>query len=1032
VSATQIVFSYGRDLWTVPRAGGDAMRLTSGPGVKANPRFSPDGSQIAFTGSFNGNDDVYVLPLSGGAARRLTYHPGPDVVAGWTPDGTHVLFASSRANPTPPGTRLFTIPLEGGFPAELPLPMAVEGSYSPDAGKLAYVTYRDPQTTWKRYRGGAAARVRIADLRDLSVLEIPGGDWNDFNPMWAGGKIFFLSDRNGPVTLFSYDTGTRKVEQAIENRGLDFKSASAGEDAIVCEQFGSLHVFDLKTGKSAPVVVRIADDLPDTLPRFAGARELIEDAGISPNGARAVFEVRGEIVTVPVEKGAPRNLTNSPGVRERGPAWSPDGNTIAYLSDESGDYQLHLRSQSGMGEAVKIALGGKSAFYSGLNWSPDSKKIAYLDNHLGIWYVDLDSKKSVLVDVDYYSSGKQRLPAWSPDGQWLAYRKQLKNHLSAIFLYRLAGGAPVQVTDGASDVEFPVFDRGGRYLYFTASVDAGPSMQPDMLSHGFRVSRNVYVALLPARQPSPFGPESDEEVGSPAAGEKAPDAGTEIDPENIQHRIVAVPMPARNYMQLAAGTPGILYAVESTLDGRTVYRFDVAKRQWGLFLDRLESFRTSFNGKCMLYKRNGQTVVFEEGKQEKFLDMGAIEFRVDPRAEWRQMYHEVWRMVRDCFFDPSYRGLDLQALERRYEGFLDRLASRQDLNYLFTEMLGQLGVSHVYVSGGDLRENKVPKVGLLGADYAVENGRYRFTRIYVGESWYPELAAPLSQPGFNVAPGEYLLRVNGRELTAKDNIYSFFEGTVGTPVALDVASSPSGAGARRVVVTPVADEVTLRYVMWVEDNRRLVSRRTNDRVAYLALPDTSEAGSTLFIRYFFAQTGKEALIVDDRSNQGGSFATDIIEYLQRTPMSVTGFRDGANSMQPQGAIFGPKVMIANELAVSGGDAIAWYFQRYGVGKLIGKRTTGGLLGISSGLSDLVDGGTVKLPGAWFRYPDGSPEVENRGVAPDIEVDLDPKAVREGRDPQLEKAIETVMAELEKHPAPPLLPPANRACGANCK
>jgi tricorn protease len=1043
VSAAQIVFSYGRDLWIVPREGGDAKRLTSGVGVKTNPHFSPDGSQIAFTGDYDGGNDVFVMPASGGVPRRLTYHPRSDWVTGWTPDGARVLFFSSRTSATP-GAKLFSISLDGGFPTEIPLPIAEEGSYSPDARKLAYVPFQQFQPAWKQYRGGATAKIRIADLRDSSVLELPRKNSNDFNPMWIGDKVFFLSDRNGPVRLFSYDTRTRQVEQVVQNGGPDFKSASAGPGAIVYEQFGSLHLFDLSTRKTTRVEVRIVGDLPDVRPHFINVAKRLRSADISPNGARAIFEARGEIVTVPAEKGGPRNLTNSPGVRESEPAWSPDGKTVVYLSDESGEYELHLRDPGGAGAVKKIKLGEKLAFYYGLRWSPDSKKIAFIDNHLGIWYVDLDSKRPVLIDTDYYLSEHERIPTWSPDSKWLAYRKQVKSHLSAIYIYSLAKAASSQVTDGTSDVRHPVFDRNGRYLYFTASTDAGPSLQPDVLSRTFPVTRSIYLVVLSGKQGSPLAPQSDEEDSSQsrdqetkdAATAKTPESEVEIDLERIQHRILALPMPARRYEALEAGAAGILYAVEApvapsgTHAGWTVHCFNLAKRQSDVVFENVYNFRPSFNGRKMLYQRGDQWVIepasssgtAEGGKARKVLNTEDLGIRVEPRAEWKQMYHEVWRLVRDFFYDPNYHGLDLRALEKRYEPLLEDLASRQDLNYLFTEMLGELRVSHVTVGGGDTPETKKVQVGLLGADYTVANGRYRFTRIYDGESWNPSAQAPLSQPGANVVPGEYLLAVNGREVEGTHSIYSFFEGTVGKTVLLKVGPSPSGANARSVVTVPIADEGVLRYVAWVEANRRLVGRMTNDRVAYIHLPDTSAGGYTSFVRYFFMQVGKEAAIIDDRFNQGGHLATDIIEYLQRSLMSVATLRDGAEVTQPQGAIFGPKVMITNELAGSGGDAIAWYFKRFGVGKLIGMPTWGGVVG-NTGTPALMDDGVVTVPGAWTRNPNGAWEVENQGVMPDIEVDLDPRAMREGHDSQLEKAVAVVMAELEKHPVPRPKPPA---------
>ncbi len=1046
LSSTKIVFSYGGDLWSVPRDGGDAVRLTAGPGVETDPVFSPDGTQVAFTGEYEGNTDVYVVPASGGTPRRLTYHPGQDFAAGWTPDGKRVLFASVRNN-VADGAKLFTMPVEGGFPDEIPLPIAIEGSYSPDGTHLAYVPIFQWQEAWKRYRGGQTRKIWLADLSDSSVVPVPRQNSNDFNPMWVGDKIYFLSDRSGPVSLFSYDTRAKKVAQAVENRGLDLKSASAGPGAIVYEQFGLLHLFDLKSGKAKQVEIRLAGDLQELRPRFVNVSKRLRFPDLSPNGARAVFEARGEIVTVPAEKGDARNLTSTVGVDEREPVWSPDGKTVAYFSDESGEYGLHVRDQNAMGEVKKFSLGGTPAFYFAPRWSPDSKKIAYIDNHLGIWYLDLETKKPVLVDHDYYPSDRELAPVWSPDSKWLAYRKQLKSHMAAIYFYSIAGATSTQVTDGMSEARDPVFDKDGKYFYFTASTNSGVSMQPDIQSFAHPVTRNVYLVVLSTDQVSPLAPESDDEKPAPASPdekkteEKKKDevVDVKIDFGNIGQRILALPMPARLYTELQIGKAGVLYALEAPAPNvsaapneppnLTVHRFDLGKRKSDVAIAGVRSFRISLNGEKMLYQQGERWVIAASASPAPAADSAtgalkveALEVRVDPRAEWKQMYHEVWRIERDFFYDPHYHGLDLKATEKRYEPYLENLASRHDLNYLFTEMLGEMTVGHMFVNGGDSPEVKRVQTGLLGADYKLENGRYRITRVYNGENWNPDLKAPLTQPGVNVAAGEYLLAVNGRELRAADNIYSFFEATAGKAVVLKVGPDASGANARDVTVTPVPDESGLRHLAWIEDNRRKVDQMTNGRVAYVHMPDTGFGGYTSFNRYFFAQVGKDAAIIDERFNHGGQLATDIIEYLKRPLLSFATPRDGADFVQPQGAIFGPKVMIINEFAGSGGDAMPWYFRREGVGKLVGKTTWGGLVGLM-GFPELMDGGRVTAPNVAIWNPNGQYDIENHGVPPDFEVELDPKALRQGHDPQLEKAVQVVMDELGKNPIPePKRPP----------
>ncbi|HEY2018727.1 MAG TPA: PDZ domain-containing protein [Bryobacteraceae bacterium] len=1052
LSRTLIAFSYAGDLWSVPREGGEAKRLTAGPGVETDPVFSPDGSQIAFTGEYDGNVDVFVIPASGGVPKRLTYHPGPDRVVGWTPDGKRILFSSHRTVPND-GDRLYTIGLDGGgLPEELPLPIAEEGSYSPDGSHLAYVPLFQWQQAWKRYRGGQTRKIWIADLANSSIVKIPRDNSNDFEPMWIGDRVYFLSDREGPVTLFSYDTKTAKVTRAVENRGLDLKSASAGPGAIVYEQFGALHLYDLKNGQTKPVAVTLAGDLPELRPHYVNVGKRVKTSDISPSGARAVFEARGEILTVPAEKGEPRNLTQSTSAMEREPVWSPDGQSIAYLSDESGEYALHVRDQDGSGEVRKIPLGGK-AFYASPKWSPDSKKIAYIDNHNNLFYVDLDHKKPVLVDTDYYFSNRGMAPNWSPDNNWLTYSKTLKNHMGVICLYSVANSKVTQVTDGMSDAQHPVFDKAGKYLYFLASTNSGAAMQPDIEGFSRPVSFSPYLAVLSKTEPSPFAPESDDEKKKevPKKDDKDKSADKDkdkpadkdkvdvkLDLENIGQRILAIPMPPRRYVGLDTGKPGVLFAAEGPPPTPnedqvyTIHRFDLTKRKADVAIGGVKAFNVSFSGEKILYQQGDKWAIADMPAMpdngptpppgnEKALKMDSLEVKVDPQAEWKQMFRETWRIERDFFYDPHYHGLDLKTAEERYGVYLDGLASRDDLNYLFTEMLGNLTVGHMFLGGGDKPEVKRVPTGLLGADYKIENGRFRFARVFNGENWNPDLKAPLTQPGVNVAAGEYLLAVNGRELRASDNVYSFFEATAGKATLLKVGPDPSGANAREVKVVPVDSESSLRHLAWIEDNRRKVDQATHGRVAYIHMPDTAFGGYTSFMRYFFAQVDKEAAIIDERFNHGGQLATDVIEYLQRKLMSVATSRDGADFLQPQGAIFGPKVMIINQFAGSGGDAMPWYFRRAGVGKLIGERTWGGLVGLM-GYPELMDGGVVMAPSAAIWNPNGTFDVENHGVAPDIEVELDPAAVRQGHDPQLEKAIEVVMQELAAHPVPELKRP----------
>lgn len=1056
LSRTHIAFVYAGDLWTVPRAGGDAVRLTTGVGTETRPLFSPDGTTLAFSAEYDGNLDVYTVPAAGGVPRRLTYHPGTDIVAGWTPDGTKVLFASSRTSENARFSRLFTIAANGVFPEPLPLPMGHEGALSPDGSRIAYVPIPRAFSIWKRYRGGQVTPLWIATLADSAVERVPRTDSNDFNPMWMAadpGRVFFLSDRDGPVTLFAYDTAAKKVTRVFENKGLDIKSASAGPDAIVYEQFGGLYLFDVKAGSSRRVDVRVSADLAGVRPRYEKAAARITNYALSPTGARAVFEARGEILSAPAEKGDVRNLTNSPGTAERDPAWSPDGRWIAYFSDESGEYALHLRDQTGRGDVKKIALTVPPSFYYSPTWSPDSKKVAFYDKRMILWYVPIDKGAPVRIDESLGGGATTMAPAWSPDSRWIAYAKMLKSWMRAVFVYSMDDGKSVQVTDGLSDARHPVFDANGKYLYFTASTNIGPTNSGlDMSAYPMLPTRSVYVAVLKKTDPSPFAPESDEEkvaeekaadadkkaddkpAATPAAADEKSAAAkkeppkTVIDIDGIGQRILGLPVPERNIAGLAAGKANTLFIAEAPLVTRamptsgpmalTIQKYDLEKRKLDKVVEGVSGFDVSANGEKMLYRQQQNWFIASTTQPVKpgegRLKTDDLEVRVDPVAEWAQMYREVWRLERDFFYDPNHHGLDLQATARKYEPYLKSVAHRSDLNYLFGEMLGELSVGHLYVSGGDTPEVKRVPGGLLGCDFTVENGRYRFARVFSGENWNPNLRAPLTQPGVNVQVGEYLLAVNGRDLTAAENVYGRLENTAGKSVLLKVGPNADGSNARDVTVVPVASESNLRYLAWIEGNRRKVDTMSGGALAYVHLPDTAGGGFTNFNRYYFAQLDKNGAVIDERFNGGGSAADYIVDALKKPVMSYWAARDGMDATTPAGVLQGPKVMITNEFAGSGGDLMPWMFRRMKVGPLVGKRTWGGLVGIG-GYPALVDGGSVTAPHFAFYSPESQWEVENHGVAPDIDVDLEPAEWRKGRDTQLEKAVEVAMAELKKNP-----------------
>ncbi len=1061
LSRTRIAFEFAGEIWTVAREGGAAQLLVNGQGHCSTPIYSPDGSLIAYTGTYDGNTDVYVVPAAGGEPTRLTYHPEPDEALGWTPDGKSVLFRSMRAavRDLP---QLYTVAATGSFPARVPLPSGFEASFSPDGRHLAYTPFNQWQPAWKKYRGGQTTRVWLADLATSTVEKVPRENSNDRNPVWVGDKVYLLSDRNGPVTLFEFDLKSHAVRELVQNpRGADISSASAGPDGIIYSQFGTLNIYDFATGQVHAVAITIPGERAQLRAHYEklDPRQIL-NAAISPSGKRVLLEARGEILSVPAEKGDVRNLTQSPGVADRDPAWSPDGKWVAWFSDESGEYSLHLRSPDGLGPVRTIGLGQPPSFFYAPRFSPDSKKITYHDKRLNLWVLDLDHPVPVKVDTDRYDTPNFHLdPAWSADSRWIVYTKQLPNHLHAAFVYSLADKQVRQLTDGRSDVLSPRFDRNGKYLYFIAGTDAGLGAGwLDMSSMGRAQTSAAYVVVLRRDQPSPVGPESDEE-GAPADEPKPAEAAAKdakdakapkalapvevrIDFDGLDQRILSLPIPWARYSALETDGKGALFLVAARAaladhDYLTMFeappteevsRFDLKTRKAERLLAAVDpdSFAVSADGTKVLYSVHKKWFVVPSEKEPKegdgALKLEDVSFRVEPRKEWQQMYREAWRIERDFLYDPHFHGLDLAKAEQAYAPFVGGLASRGDLTVLFEEMTGHISVGHTFVRGGESPPPNPVNVGLLGADYRLVDGHVQFARVLAGENWNPAAAAPLTQPGVNVAAGEFLLAVNGGPVDGNGDVYRYFEGLAGKQTVLTVGPKADGTGSRTVTVVPVASEGDLRLLSWMEANRRLVDERSGGRVAYVFLPDTAFEGFTNFNRYFFSQVGRDAVIVDERFNHGGSIADFVVDQLKKTPQMINSTREGEPMVEPAQAIFGPKVMIVNQMSGSGGDAMPWLFKKAQIGPLVGVRTWGGLVGIS-GYPPLIDGGSITAP-RWAIYgTNGNWEVENIGIAPDIEVEQDPALMRDGADPQLDRSIQVALDLLAKSPPAKFVRPA---------
>lgn len=1076
LSADHIVFVYAGDLWTVDRKGGVASRLTVGVGIETAPVYSPDGSTIAFTGEYDGNVDVFTIPASGGVPHRVTYHPGSDTVVGWTRDGKQILFRSSR-QASSRYTQIFEVSPNGGLPKALPLPYAYNGEFSPDGKQFAY----SPLPTafgfdysnfvaWGNYRGGRASTIWIANMGDLSRVQIPHEIESDFNPVWYNGKIYFLSARKGSISLFSYDPTTKKVEECVKTSS-DIHSVAAGPGGLVYDQLGEIYFYDPATGKAHQVPIKIEADLPEVRAKIQDVHKEIRGTSLSPTGLRVALEAHGEILTVPAKKGPTRDLTNTPGAMERSPAWSPDGQSIAYFSDEGGLYALHIAPQTGEGSVRKFPLTNEANYYFSPQWSPDSKLIAFDDIRQNIWILDTTNGKLTRVgEVDVYPGGHDF--AWSSDSKWLAYNRTEKNHLRALYLYSVATEKSTLLTDGMADAATPAFDREGKYLYFTASNNSGGvSFGLDMTSDILVANRSIYALVLANDQAAPLAPESDDEKAPDAkkedkekkeeskpassaakSDEKKSDSKDKdkdkddktpkpvrVDLEGIQNRIVSLPFPASDYFSLTAGKNRSLYIVENTGSGNfsepkavlSKYKFEDRKTE--KLAEGINGFELSANGEKMListgYGPGMQIAIasadspFKPG--EGNLNLSEMRVRIDPHAEWQQMYHEVWRIERAYFYDPHFHGVDTVAAEKRFEPYVKSIASRTDLNYIFAEMLGPFSVGHLRGGGGTIPSAQKVPGGLLGADYEIRDGHYCIAKIYTGGSWSPDLKAPLAQPGLKIKQGDCILAINGTTLSASDDIQRLLEGTAGQAIVLHVAATPAGADAHDVTVIPTGNEAELRNTDWIEGNRVKVDKLSGGKLAYVYLPDTAQGGFTNFNRYYFAQLDKQGAVIDERFNAGGQVADYIIEALKRQLISWWSPRYGNIERTPNAAILGPKVMIANEYSGSGGDALPWMFKQAKIGTLVGKRTWGGLVGIG-GTPSLMDGGSVTAPSFAFFNPQGQWDVENHGVDPDVEVEMEPKPVAEGHDPQLEKAVSLALEQLKEH----LLPEPHRPAYPN--
>jgi tricorn protease len=1054
VSSTHIAFVHANDIWSVSRGGGDAVRLTSGMGEESSPRFSPDGRWIAFTGQYAGSRDVYVIPATGGDPRRLTWHPGADVVQGWTPDGRNVVFQSGRNGyPTALG-KLYSVPLEGGFPKAMPISQVDNGDISADGRFVAYqeVGFWDPE--WRNYRGGQAQPISVVDLETLERVFTPWEGERHMNPAWMDRLVYYLSERDWATNIWSWNPRTGEDRQLTFHADFEVKSMGAGHGVVIYEQAGYLHELNPTTGTTRQLEINVAGDMTWAMPRWQDVPATgLRDARLSPTGKRAIFEHRGDLFTVPVDEGSWRNITRSPGVADRHAVWSPDGQKIAWFNDEGGEYGLVVADQDG-GNPRRIEIPNPTYFFVPA-WSPDGTRLAFTDTDYRLLVLNLETEALTHVDTDRFAHPQRTMnPVWSPDSRWIAYARRLDNQLRAIMVHDTRTGETRQLTDGMADAITPVWDASGKYLYFLASTDYGLNTGwLDMSSYDRPVTRALYVALLKADEPSPFLPKSDEEGAAPGEGQDGDAAGgsarvrgasgpqttgsgpqaaggnqqASTPPEVVIHfpgiarRIVGAPnLPMRNYTGLVEGPDGRVFVAEAPPRGPgvTLHRYTLAEKEAQEFLSGVVSVTASHDRKKLLVRMGSSWSVADAGGAPprdggERLTTAGMRILVDPRAEYPQMLRDGWRFMRDFLYVDNVHGAPWDEIWEWYSSMLPGVNHRSDFHHVLKMMSGEVSVGHSYVRGGDFPDLGSPRTGLLGVDLEEVGGFYRIARIYTGEDWNPGLTGPLAMPGMNVEEGHYLVGIDGRELRAPTNPFMLLEGTAGRTITVKVNDRPSLEGARDVVVQPVTSEGQLRTWAWVAENQRKVDEMSGGRLAYVWLPNTGQGGYQYFNRMYFAQQDRQGAVIDERNNGGGSAADYIVDILARDLTGYFNSRAGDRKpfTQPMAGLFGPKVMIINERAGSGGDLLPYLFRFRGLGPLVGTRTWGGLVGTWD-TPPLIDGGGFVAPRGGFFDVDGEWAVEAVGVAPDIEVRNDPRPVRDGGDPQLERAVEEALRLLE--------------------
>ena len=1064
VHGDKVVFVYGGDLWVASTSGGLATRLTAHPGLEVFPKFSPDGNWIAFTGQYDGDEQVYVIPATGGIPRQLTFYParGPlpprwgydNQVYGWTPDGKNVLFRSLRDHFDLGDCQLYTVSVDGGMPKALPMPTSGAGDFSPDGTKMVYSPLFRDFRTWKRYEGGWAQQLYLFDLKTHAAEKFTEGPRSNRDPMWIGDKIYFTSDRDGTLNVYVYDPATKKTDEITHSKKWDVRwPGTDHKTQIVYELGGELQILDVRSGQSRAVSITVPTDGLAMRPAHIQVAEQIEGAALSPKGERALFVARGDVFTAPIEHGPTRNLTNSSNAHDKWARWSPDGAKIAFISDMSGEEEVYLIDQEGAGKPEQLTHDGHVMRYAP-EWAPDGKRLAFSDKSGDLYVLTLADKK--LEKIAHDKNARVRDYAWSPDGNFLAFSLTTVEDFRAVDIWSVADGQTRQVTPALFDSDSPSWDPDGNFLYFLSNREYQPQLSRIEFNFAANRSTGIFALTLRKDGKNPFPPESDEvsvskeeekAAGAPAAGEekkaegakkeegkggeKKPEKAKEpvrIDFEGLQERVTRVPIEADNYGPMTALPGHLLYLRHGSFYyGRSSYPdsalvlFAFKDRKETVLAEKVEGYAVSANGAKVLV-RIGKEFKLHDAKPEGKANpktvstAGLAEDRV-PQQEWTEIFNEVWRRYRDFFYVKNMNGYDWEALRKQYGGLLQYVSNRADLNYVLGEMVAELNNSHAYIEGGDIEIPKRAPVGLPGAKIELDAaaGRYRIARIYPGQNEEERYRSPLTEVGVNAKEGEYILAIDGRELTARDNPYEFLRNKSGNPVEWTVNSKPSFEGARKISYRPIASETSLLYLDWVTRNRAYVAQKTGGRIGYIHLPDMGANGIREFIKYYYPQIRKEGLVVDVRGNGGGNVSQMILNRLRRVLLGTEFARDVEQTgTYPDATFVGPMVCLINETSASDGDIFPYMFREAHLGPLIGKRTWGGVVGIS-GHGPLLDGGTVFVPESATASNDGRWVIEGHGVDPDIDVTNDPREVINGKDAQLDRAIAEVTQALETHP-----------------